>query len=317
MKILMITDNDPAGMGIAFCNAVNRYSGHTCRLITRDIRYNFMFEKDLHLPYLDSDGWDEVAELLKKSDVFHFHMTSDEYTDLGPLRPVDFITGKMVVHHHHGHPDFRGNPEKYRQKYRERGRRNLLVSTPDLLRLLPEARWIPNIVPVFDERFMPQERPADKTVRVCQSPTRKELKNTLDLIETMDEVSKTHPQAETVIIENTAYDTCLSIKRSCDIHFDHMQGYFGVSSLESLSQGKPVIAGLDDWNIACIKEFTGADALPWVCARNRDQLKPCLESLIDDRAERLEIGRRSRTFMEQAWTEKHVVEHLISTYNRS
>ena len=34
MNIVMITDNDPAGMGIAFCNAINRYSNHTCRLIT-------------------------------------------------------------------------------------------------------------------------------------------------------------------------------------------------------------------------------------------------------------------------------------------
>lgn len=41
-----------------------------------------MFEKDIHLPWLDKDGWGEVESLLKESDVFHFHMTDDEYTIL-------------------------------------------------------------------------------------------------------------------------------------------------------------------------------------------------------------------------------------------
>jgi hypothetical protein len=29
------------------------------------------------------EGWEEVAELLRTSDVFHFHMTADEYIELG------------------------------------------------------------------------------------------------------------------------------------------------------------------------------------------------------------------------------------------
>ena len=137
MNILMITINDPAGTAIAFTNAINRYTEHTCRLITKELRYNFMFDKDLHIPWLKRDGWDEVEHLLVESDIFHFHMTADEHLELGPFKVRDYVPGKRIVHHHHGHPDFRGNPSKFMDKYQSLKRRNLIVSTPDLLKPMP------------------------------------------------------------------------------------------------------------------------------------------------------------------------------------
>jgi len=91
MKILMITTNDPAGTAISFTRAINKYTVHNCRLITTEIRYNFMFEKDLHLPWLKEDDWAEVEDLLKTSDVFHFHMTTDENIQLGPFHVKNYI----------------------------------------------------------------------------------------------------------------------------------------------------------------------------------------------------------------------------------
>jgi glycosyltransferase involved in cell wall biosynthesis len=93
-----------------------------------------------------------------------------------------------------------------------------------------------------------------------------------------------------------------------------MRGWFGISSLESLSQGKPVIAGLDDWNIQCIKEFTRTDELPWVIARNRDELGDRLEELVGNGGLRNRFGMASRRFMERYWTEKHVIKILMKTY---
>ncbi len=67
MNILMIAINDPAGTAINFTNAINRYSEHKCRLITKEIRYNFMYEKDIHIPWIKHQSeWDEIEELLKK-----------------------------------------------------------------------------------------------------------------------------------------------------------------------------------------------------------------------------------------------------------
>ncbi len=313
MNILMIAINDPAGTAIAFAKAINKYTAHICRLITKEIRYNFMFEKDLHLPWLDNDGWDEVEELLKQSDVFHFHMTADEYIELGSFRPVDYMKGKTIVHHHHGHPDFRGNPEKYRQKYRERRRRNLLVSTPDLLKLLPEAKWQPNLVPIDDPLYMPMKDKPEKRIIISHSPTRKDLKNTTELIQAyeMFRHEATIP-IELRLIENTSHSECLRKKRESHILFDHMQGYFGVSSLEGLSQGLCVVAGLDDWNRRYVKTLTGVSELPWVHAKT-STLKDVLEKLILDQTHRGELGTTSRKFMQHHWRPEIIARHLIAT----
>lgn len=274
-----------------------------------------MFEKDLHLPWLDQEGWDEVETLLKTTDVFHFHMTADEFIELGPFRPVDYMRGKVIVHHHHGHPDFRGNPEKYRQKYRERERRNLLVSTPDLLKRLSEAKWQPNLVPIDDPLYMPLRNKPKKPVIISHSPTQKELKNTAQLLQAVNELKmNSSVPIELRLIENIPHKECLRLKRESHILFDHLQGYFGVSSLEGLSHGLCVIAGLDEWNIQCVREFTGVDRVPWVVVRNEAQLTTCIRKLVLDRELRRDLETRSRGFMTTCWTEQHVIKALLDVY---
>jgi hypothetical protein len=316
MKILMITINDPAGTAIEFTKAINRYTEHSCRLITKEIRYNFMFEKDLHLPWLDEAGWAEVEELLRTSDVFHFHMTADEDIELGPFRPRDFMKGKIIVHHHHGHPDFRGNPEKYRQKYRERGRKNLLVSTPDLLHLLPEAAWQPNLVPVHAPLYKPHPDKKDRPVIISHSPTRKDLKNTAEFLDAMEHVITDAPvPVELRLIENTPHKECLRMKRESHIVFDHLQGYYGVASLETLSQGVCVVAGLDAWNKQQIREYFGVAELPWVdCAPHA--IARTLSALIHDDAWR-DHGERARQFMTRTWNDQFLAHNLGRYYQRA
>ena len=315
MNIIMITENDPAGMGIAFTNAINRYTEHACRLITTTTRYNFGTEKDLHLPVLDEEGLEEMIELLQKADILHFHLLADDNTELGPIKAKEFIAGKAILHHHHGHPDFRSHPNKYREKY-HRLRRKALVSTPDLLKLLPEAVWQPNLVPINAPSYLPRSIETKNRVRVCQAPTRKDLKNTAEFEVVMASLERKYGNVEGVVIANTRHEECLKIKQSCDIHFDHMQGYYGVSSLESLSQGKPVIAGLDEWNRGNIRDFFGTENLPWISARNTIELSTVLATLIENRALREKIGKEGRKFMEVFWNEQTIVDDLIDFYER-
>lgn len=315
MNILMITDNDPAGMAIAFTNAINQYTDHRCRLITTVEKYGFDYEKDIHIPDIDDDDFEEVEELLKDADIIHFHVLRDENSHLGPLIIRDYIKGKKILHHHHGHPDYIINADAYNEKYRKLERR-VVVSTPDLLQVAENATWLPNLVPLDNVHFLPRyddSTPQDR-IKVCQSPTRKYHKHTKEFKETMLRLQTKYPHVETVIIENLPYVDCLRIKRSCHIVFDHMRGWFGIASLESLSHGKPVIAGLDDWNVACIKEFTGSDELPWVIARTDAQLEEKLGMLIANREKRNRIGQESRKFMENCWTERHAIEILLKVY---
>ncbi len=312
MNILMIAVNDPAGMGIAFCRAVNRLGRHTCRIVTLETRYTHAWGKDLHVPDLDAPGLAELERLLRTSDVLHFHMTADEHLRLGPFVPADYLPGKAVVHHEHGHHDFRSDPERFRAKYRALNRRNLLVSTPDLLRLMPEARWQPNLVPEQEPLLRPAERLWSGPLVLAHSPTRKDLKNTDELLSVVQGLGRAGVEICLELIDNVPHAECLARKRTSHALFDHMQGYYGVSSLEGLSQGLAVIAGLDEWNRAQVAEFTGvpANELPWVLARTPDELAARLRELAGDLGRCREIGLGSRRFLEQHWSEARVAGQL-------
>lgn len=317
MNILMIASNDPAGMAIAFTNGINRYTTHRSRLITLDRKYSVNFQTDLHVPDLNEE-YGEIEALLRNADVVHFHNLIDEDWPIGPLVIRNYTKGKELIYHEHGHPYFLANAEAMREKSRKSGHR-VLVSTPDLLKLWPGSTWLPNIVPINDAAYLPRPEGSedDSRVRICQAPTRKWHKNTDDFLSVMDELMKQVPQVERVVIENKSHAECLKIKRTCDIVFDHMLGHFGISSLESLSQGVPVVAGLDAWNIEKILEVTGAPDVPWVIARNRAQLKKALVELVQDAGMRREIGHKSREWMERYWTDQRWVESLVRFYQET
>ena len=313
MKILMIAENDPAGTAISFTNAINRYTAHHCRLVTKEIRYNFMFEKDIHIPFMNNGDREELEHLLRCSDVFHFHMTSDEYIQLGPFQPVDFLHEKLVIHHHHGHHNFRADPGKYRKKYKALKRSNLLVSTPDLLHLLPEARWQPNPVPINDLRYLPLDGKPNGVIKIVHSPTRKDLKNTNEIIFEVNELKARGFPVELELIENTEHSECLYRKRKCHILFDHLHGYYGVSSLEGLSQGLCVLAGLDKWNQMHIRNFTGQERIPWLITSTKSMGKNIIE-LVESGEKREETAAYSRRFMEKYWNEQAVTNRLVEFY---
>lgn len=314
MNILMLAVNDPAGTAIQFCKAVNAHTSHSCRLATLETRYTHSWETDLHLPHLDEAGIEELGALFRSCDIIHFHMTADEHVAFGPYLPADYLQGKTLVHHHHGHHDFRSNPQAFQEKYKKRGRTNLLVSTPDLLHLLPEARWQPNLVPINSPALLPQVRSfaSEVPLRISHSPTRKDLKNTDELLRVVHLLQDDGVQLELDMIDDVPNRECLARKGRSHVLFDHMQGYYGVSSLEALSQGVAVIAGLDQWNSEHIMEFTGAKQLPWLVAKNVQSLSHCIRNLAEDRDLCAWHGRQSRLFMERYWSDEKMARALVS-----
>jgi hypothetical protein len=308
MRILMIAENDPAGTSILFSDAINAYTEHSCRLITTKEKYCFQFKKDIHLPDIQNypveqyeEAIREIEDLLINSDIFHYQVLADDETQIGPFKPKDFLKGKKITHEHHGSPPFRANPDKYRQKYKKLNRK-VLVSTPDLLLGLPEAYWMPNLLPINNPEYMPtEERYPEFTIG--HSPTRLALKNTSELIYAANRAG-----VNVDIIMNTSLSGCLKRKQKSHAIFDHLQGYYSVSSLEGLSMGKPVIANLSDWVSVNIKEFAETEYLPWDKASGVDD--------VVDLFEWYSLGASSggRKFMENHWYPEKIVTRLIKFY---
>lgn len=318
MNIVMLGLNDPAGMMIAFSNALNRYTPHRARAISVRTLYNTQFHYDLELPRLGPDDLGEIEWLLRSADVFHFHMLMDEDYQVGPFLLRDFCKNKKLVHHHHGlydHQCFLGKAPEYRERYRRLGR-TVLVSTPDLLEQLPEAHWQPNLVPIFDVDHLPRcdHLSHSDEVRIVQAPTRTWDKHTSVFKRVTDRLSQRYPNLRVNIIQGKSHRECLAIKRCAHAVFDHMNGWFGISSLESLSHGIPVIAGLSAQVKDHICSFTGASELPWLTAHDEAGLEKTLSQLIEEPEYRLATGLASRAFMERHWTEEQALKPLLEHY---
>lgn len=315
----MIGQNDPAGMMIALANAINRYTEHTARVISMRTVYSSSYEYDIELPRIKNDDFSEIEHLLCTSDIFHFHMLLDENYQLGPLHINNYTQGKKLLYHHHGtydHQSFLALANDYNDKYKNTKKR-AIVSTPDLLQLLPVATWQPNLVPLDNIDFLPRfDHLLDQSnIKIAQAPTRKWHKHTAEFKRVCSRLENQFPNVKGYVIEESSYRECLKFKRSCHAIFDHMNGWFGISSLESLAQGTPTIAGLDDWNIRHIKDFSGTTNLPWIIARTETELERQLNTLIKDPELRLNTGKTSRHFMETCWTEERVISMLLDTYN--
>lgn len=301
-------------MMISFAKGIERCSEHSVRVLTYRSVYGHAYESDIDLSQVEDDQWDQVEQVLREADLFHFHMLLDETYQAGPLLLQDFVKGKQIVHHHHGtydHQCFLGNFERLQEKYRKNGR-TVLAATPDLLEFLPMAHWQPNYVPLEDPLFSPRERmDGDDGFLAVQAPTRTWHKNTREFIAACESCARAHSDFRYEIIRNTSYRECLEKKRSAHLCFDHMQGWYGISSLESLAQGVPVIAGLSPFCQQKMEEFAGVESLPWIHASNEQELTAAMQSLLSDRDRCIAQGIESSRFMAVHWNEEKVIKHLL------
>lgn len=123
---------------------------HDCAYVGYELRRE-LIKRGLEVRHVFFSGWSHAATLkmvveLKKTkcDFVHAHyLRSSAY--------ASYLSGKPYIVHCHG-SDVRGGMNWLQRKCLKKAKR-ILVSTPDLIEILPGATWLPN--PVDVERFKP------------------------------------------------------------------------------------------------------------------------------------------------------------------
>ncbi len=332
MNIVHVTSTDPAGAAYNFVRALNEHTPHRARLITTMKIQTYEFKSDIADVY---DGGDEIEALLAQADVVHLHKVHDDFKIELPFpgrvekrvfKIQDAISpGVRFVYHVHGHPYERESFQENAAWYRERDA-DVLCSTPDLEALYQplhaKARFFPNCVPIRDVRYLPRAtrapvRMKDGTARllVGQSPTDAILKDVQTIERVMRKLGPELPAAF-LKLSFLPQEEVLKNKRNCHVFFDHMQGYYGLSSLEALSMGIPTIAGLSDYTIGAIQHFfeISREALPWALVRTEAELEARLRHFLSDESARVMLGTYSRRFMEEVWSDAIIAQRLAGVY---
>lgn len=139
----------------------------------------------------------------------------------------------------------------------------ILVSTPDLKRLIPEAVYYPVLLDLqkFNRELETSGAPdtQDGKVRILHSPSNAELKGSRHIDQALQNLKAKYPDKVEIIRpvysknENTGskYSTSryelFSLYKSCDIVVDQLViGWYGLQTVEALAAGKEVICYIDE-----------------------------------------------------------------------
>jgi hypothetical protein len=316
INVVHITENPIAGAPYNLHHALNKYQGDKVR--SRHIAYSDRNENRIfpHDIIIDKTSYQALRDVLEAADVIHLHNFWKNqhlfrtYPDLWPI-----VMRKPRVWQVHTQRDVKW--VSMEDGINDKGAKHLVIAQYHP-RQYPECQVVPNIIDIFEPKYMPIVR--DNTpARVVYSPSRnrahgwesKGYSETLPVLQRL--VDERVCSAD--LIFNQPHAACMARKAKGDIGIDEIvTGSYHLCSLETLSLGLVTLAGLDDLQINTLKDLTGSAKLPWIIT-TPDTLEENLRKLISANKDDLKaIQEFSRTWMEMYWHPKVTTEHFVKIY---
>jgi len=231
--------------------------------------------------------------LFADADVIHIHGGIwRSQVAYGLLRTI--LRGKVFVVHLHG-SETRTGRGLHHMKWADA----VVCATPDLIDLVPNARWVPNPVPLPAQAAPPST--SGRSI-FAHFPTSRELKGTSTILDTFRAIagpglrSSREPgieklaseSAELWIVEGVPHERALELMSRCDVVIDHVtrHGTYGVVSTEGMAQGKVVVASVDPVLHPGVPIVRGTP----------DTLASVIRDLLARRSEWVAIGAKGREY---------------------
>ncbi len=312
-----------AGSPVRIVSALNSHTEVEARLINfnPNAYSTRTFEEDLSW----QNDKDEALRIIEDADVLHLH----NWIDLKNNKfEIDFSAlqkrGKALIR------QFHTNPKKLAENIGIGEEEILHDDLPQLVlaqfheRFYPKARIVPNIVPIFDPRYMPAQKSSlnDDCFKIFFAPTsmrnawssRWDTKGAYETIKILNSLKK----SDNVSVElslKTPHDETLRKKRFCNLVIDEtVTGSYHLSTLEGLSMGKPTIAFLDQRTLQTLQFLTGDVMQIPIINCQIEHLKPIVKRLINNKSMCEDIAAASREWVEKHWNDAKLVEHYVRAY---
>jgi hypothetical protein len=194
-------------------------------------------------------------------------------------------------------------------------------------RSFPFARIAPNIVPINDDVYTPcKERigviqiaysPSFKSSAwdTIQNGSRFDTKGAPETIQLLHQIKSRHRNIHLQIITDKPHAECLRLKRESTLAIDDLiTGSYHLSSLETLSMGKPSLCFIDKRTEYIIKEITGCSEIPWINTKI-EEAEYVLDAFLTDPKLMQSFGAESRRWMERYWNDASLVSHYEYAYD--
>jgi hypothetical protein len=185
---------------------------------------------------------------------------------------------------------------------------------PDLLHVLPpHARFMPyaNVDP---REWTPTRREANPVPLVVHAPTHRGVKGTEFVLRAIDRLRSEHIRFDFELIENLSHADARKLYDRADLLVDQLLiGWYGGLAVEFMALGKPVVCYLREDDLAFIPPAMRKD-LPIIGATPYDIYEVLKRLLTVRKAELPDIGRRSRTFVEEWHDPIKVAQRVVADY---
>jgi len=182
----------------------------------------------------------------------------------------------------------------------------ILVPDPELQTYIPEAKILPRIIDTNKLKFVGQVN--KQKPLIVHAPTRRGAKGTNRVLSAIETLKEKGYQFDFELLENLPHDTLIDKLKEADIVIDQLLiGWYGVLGLEAMTLGKVTLAYIREDIQNSIPN------LPIVNVNPNNLTKELAEIIEDDKL-REEIGKKSRTFVEEYHSEEVISDLLLNYY---
>lgn len=309
MKILHLSQTTLSGSPYRLSTTLNKYSGHESRHIVWQGR---IYNRDFKCDMIGSEMHrDELVKWLEWADVINFH-NRWKRQDIFKYCDFELIRNKPSVIQMHSPREEEGHHEEVASGV------PIAVIAQYHPRQWPEMRYlIPNVIDIHDKLHRPIIKEPQVLSTVSYAPmspsgkgwNRKSYPVVSPILKRMFFNREIFYQR----LVGVPHDECLALKQKADIGIDEIStGSYHMSSLEYLSMGCACFGHIDEQTEKCIKDVTGCDWLPWVeCIEPQFKLK--IREMVRTKSY-IEIGKKSREWMEKYWNPEVLCNHFIKMY---
>lgn len=321
MKILNLSVEDMAGAGYTLSHAINKTYQGKHQAVAMTMAKNYINYPTM--AYGKNYTQAEIKKTIEQTDVLVFHTAILPYMTAFQLTK-DMLKDKKCFLYFHG-TDCRHYGKAIIQQAKEQlPNFDVLVSTPDLLEVMPQAAWMPvcRSFTEITERYKHKEAADQESldalglgqtskIVLTHAPTNVERKGSALFYKVITELVQSDPNVDYEAIQNQSWDSCLSNMARTSIYYDqYLVGAYGMASVEASIFKAAVFCKLNSQVLDVIRAETKMNN-PFIQWETEEELRERSFALVKDAKLRAKFGEIAYKYCKAVHDEQPVADRFV------
>jgi hypothetical protein len=306
MRILNLCISDSGAGAYSLSHALNKVPGiQSINLRTSNSWVNYPTIAEIR-----NYGKEGCKAMIEASDVIIFHSTVRPFFSAFNL-DKDKVKHKKLFLYFHGSECRNFGPAILKDTAEIiGGNYGILISSPDLLPLVPDAFWMPVArdfatlkrkydMDARDSKALKSWKGAIKKTVIAHAPTNEELKGSPVFYKIITELVDNFTDLEFLSIRDVPWDTCMRMLSDVSILYDqYILGGYGMISVEAAMFGAAVFCKLNPAVADYMHKESGLPQ-PFIQWIDEDELRTQSFMLVQDKKLQRKFGGMARVYCQK------------------